>query len=90
METNNSNNDYQSLIEEIERADDSDGELFARLVAKGLRILEVSDSDLAKAFDMSRPTVQRWKEGEASPIPALRKHVYAYLKNLAKSKLVQL
>lgn len=55
------------------------GEPFPRLVAQGLTLLGLSDAEVAREFDLSRPSVTRWRDGKAAPHPAMRRHVLAYL-----------
>ena len=48
---------------------------FARYVKAELEALDVTDAELAKVFDMSRPSVRRWREGGATPPPQMREPI---------------
>lgn len=50
-------------------------------------ILELQDEELAELFQVSRPTIGRWRNGEAAPHPIGRKAVFNSLAKIAKDKL---
>ncbi len=51
---------------------------FASTVAR----LHLNHNDLAKTFQVSRPTIQRWIDGTTAPHPIARKLVITYLLSL--------
>lgn len=50
-------------------------------------ILELTDEELAQLFQISRPTVGRWRNGDAAPHPIGWKPVFHSLAKVAKDKL---
>ena len=67
--------------------DKNDNALFARLVSEGMTLLNITDKDVAREFGISRPTVDRWKDGSASPHPYIRPLVFKWLKEKAKKDI---
>lgn len=59
-------------------------ESFAATVAQAIEVLGITDDELAEKFDMSRPSVARWRAGSASPHPALQPHVLTFLRQRAE------
>lgn len=51
---------------------DGSREAFCNVWAEARQILELSDLELAKIFQISLPTVGRWARGEAAPHPVGR------------------
>ncbi len=45
-------------------------------------IKQFSDKDLARAFGVSRPTVQRWRTGQNAPHPALMERACETLRQM--------
>ena len=76
-------NDLQAYIDVVKKAPQTDDAAFHSVVARGMTVLRLLDSDLAFHLGVSRPTVNRWKSGANAPHPAMRKHVFAWLKNRA-------
>jgi len=60
---------------------------FTRQFKVAQLILELTDEDLAQLFQISRPTVGRWRNGDAAPHPIGRKAVFHSLAKVAKDKL---
>jgi hypothetical protein len=75
--------DLQAYIDAVKKASQTDDAAFTSIVARGMTVLRLLDSDLALPLGVSRPTVNRWKNGANAPHPAMRKHVFAWLKNRA-------
>lgn len=59
------------------------GGFFDRVVT----LLELSDDELASLMLVSRPTVGRWKRGDAAPHPLARASVFEALRRVARKKL---
>jgi hypothetical protein len=74
-------------IDVLKKAEPTDDAAFKTLVAGGMDLMRLLDSDLAHYFGVSRPTVNRWRTGANAPHPALRKHVFAWLRNRASALL---
>lgn len=69
------------------RRPESLAEGFGSVVAQGMTLLGLTDAEVAREFDMSRPSVNRWRNGNAAPHPRLRKQVIAYLARKAERVL---
>lgn len=75
----------QQFKEFLRRIDPNDDGQFQEAVKTGTALLGITDGDLADHFDMSRPSVNRWKNGRNAPHPAFRKSVYSFFtKRVAK------
>lgn len=60
---------------------------FAALVKGWLDRCTVTDDELAKAFDISRPACARWRAGGCRPHPLMRKHIRVFFaKKLAEER----
>lgn len=59
---------------------------FRELLLQSMKSLKLLDKDIALEFDMSRPSVNRWKNGRTVPHPTIRKIVYRYLEQLTIMK----
>lgn len=70
--------ELKPFVAQLQNADLKDDALFARLVRDGMDLLRLSDRDVADEFDVSRPTVTRWRNGENSPHPAMRRPIYRW------------
>ncbi len=46
---------------------------------------EISDEEAARLFDVSLPSVSRWKAGETQPHPTLQRMVLGLLEGVASS-----
>jgi hypothetical protein len=60
---------------------------FTRQFKDAQLVLELSDTDLARLFKISRPTAGRWRSGDSAPHPLGRKAVFDSLSRVAKDKL---
>lgn len=60
-----------------------DRETFCRLFERGQRYLQLTDLEIAKALQISRPTVNRWVTGVAAVHPIGRKPILNWLLRLA-------
>ncbi|HEX4337727.1 MAG TPA: hypothetical protein VH062_17555 [Polyangiaceae bacterium] len=70
----------KDLKARIEGVDLQDAGAFHEIVGEGMLLLRLDDTQLARQFDMSRPSVNRWRSGRNAPHPSIRKHVYAFFK----------
>ena len=68
-----------TLAKKIENADPEDDVLFRELFNRAQEDLGLDDAECARLFDVSLPSVLRWKAGSTKPHPNLRKYVYAKL-----------
>lgn len=56
-----------------------DTDIFCSVVRSAQEVLALDDYEMATLFDVSVPTVQRWKAGKTFPRSVLRNHVYSVL-----------
>ena len=73
----------------LSAANKQDEMQFHLLVQYGVRLLELSDADLAHDLDMSLPSVARWRDGRNAPHPAMRPFIYQKLSLRASMLLAQ-
>ena len=52
---------------------------FGALIAQWLSRTTITDEELCKAFDVSRTTALRWREGHCKAHPALWPHILEFL-----------
>jgi len=52
---------------------------FQELFALGVKLIDISDEEVARALDVSLPTVARWKSGESTPHKVMRKCVFEWM-----------
>ena len=60
---------------------------FQEIIRQAQDLLEISDRDMATAFFVSRPTVNRWINGRNLPYLAARKHAANWIVKQISSKL---
>ena len=75
--------ELKAYIEALQKTASDDDAAFKAVVARGMDLLQLLDSDLAHHLGVSRPTVNRWRSGANAPHPVMRKHVFDWLKNRA-------
>ncbi len=66
-------------VERLKSADPKNDEQFKELLSKGMALLRLLDSDISREFGVSRPTVNRWRNGANAPHPAMRRPLFGYL-----------
>lgn len=59
---------------------------FSSFFSDVVNALEIPDEELAALFKVSRPTIGRWKRGDAAPHPLGRPPVFESLKRIARRK----
>lgn len=79
-----SSDNFTKFLEAVKAADCADNSAFQKLIEEGQQILRLTDKDFAREFNVSRPTITRWRNGDVAPHPALRKHVYEFLRSRAQ------
>ena len=52
---------------------------FADILLDGIRLLHLTNAEIAREFGISRYTVSRWRNGIGIPHPLARKFVYTWL-----------
>ena|SRR5437867_4955208 len=75
------------LRERALRANVSDDQGFRDLLKSCQRVLEILDQDLADAFLVSRPTVNRWINGKNLPHRAMRKPIFDWIADQAGRRI---
>lgn len=70
--------ELRDLKKTLQTDQHSDDAVFSAAVAQSMALLALSDGEIAAEFDMSRPSVNRWRNGRAAPHPAVRKHVFKF------------
>lgn len=69
-------NEYLAALKVASANDDK---VFHSLLLEGIRLLNLTNKEIAHRFDVSRPTIERWRTGINAPHPAMRKAVYDWL-----------
>ena len=67
------------LIQKIESVDPGNDNDFREIISGVLSMGFVNERDLAHEFSVSRPMVERWKNGQNAPHPKIRVPIYKYL-----------
>lgn len=62
---------------------------FKNILTEGMELLDLADEDCARLFDVSRPTVTRWRNGSTAPHRAMRRLLSDVLKKEATKRLRQ-
>lgn len=73
----------QELINALTEADEDKPEIFASLVSRSVKQLNVPEELLAAETGATVSTVRRWQNGSAYPCRFLRPHIYTWLKERA-------
>ena len=71
-------------ISALKDANPQDAGLFCALLNTGIELMSLTDKDCARMFDVSRPSVTRWRNASTKPHVVVRKLVFAELKSRAK------
>lgn len=73
----------EDLRKALDTTDPADREAFSRILCTSMDLLELSDVDVSEAFDVSRPSVRRWKSGISTPTVAMRRLILRRLLDMA-------
>ena len=76
------------LAQRLLSTDSCDDKGFRAIMADFEFVTNVNE--FARKFGMSRPTINRWKNGHSVPHPALRPRIYRHLHKLADTKIQEL
>lgn len=76
--------DFQALLSQESAVGD---EQFQHVIGQAVEALEMSDEDLADNIKVSRPTINRWKNGRNLPHPLMRGPIIAWLNQQVAAKL---
>jgi len=77
----------REFIEKLGTPEFLSGGRFRSILAEGMDLLDLSDEDCAHLFDVSRPTVTRWRNGSTAPSRVVRRLVSDVLKKQALKRL---
>jgi hypothetical protein len=77
----------ETFIDELSKLDPRVDGVFHEILNKGMGLLEYGDDDCAILFDVSRPTVTRWRNGSTAPHRAMRLPLCNVLKKKAGRRL---
>jgi DNA-binding transcriptional regulator YiaG len=78
----------EELIAKLKTAATSEAELeFGGLMNAAQQLLELDDTDMARALNISRPTIGRWIRGVSAPHPLTRSVICGALIKKARSKI---
>jgi transcriptional regulator with XRE-family HTH domain len=72
--------ELKALLSKIPQTDLKDDAAFHELIRDGLRLSDTTDAAFAELVNFSRPTITRWKRGQAVPHPSIRATIYAVLR----------
>jgi len=65
------------------------GNEFQDILMEGMALLDLTDEACARLFDVSRPTVTRWRNGSTAPHRAMRRLLSDVLKKETTKRLKQ-
>jgi len=65
------------------------GNEFQGILMEGMELLDLTDEACARLFDVSRPTVTRWRNGTTSPHRGMRQLLSYVLRKEAMKRLRQ-
>lgn len=79
----------QTLIPILETTDPKDETgTFGRNIALALRLMpDLTAAEVCERFDMSRPSLARWRTGRNAPHPAMRLSIYKWFAEKAGERL---
>lgn len=87
IDKNDVNHDaeYKELLGLITEMNVEDDAAFRGILEKLITLFDYNNSDIALAFSVSIPTVQRWRAGESCPHPLMRKSMYKSVGEILRS-----
>lgn len=80
-------NAIESFIKTLKKVDCNNDSQFYIIFGRGIKLLKINDEEITKKFDMSKPSLSRWKNNITAPHPSIRKHVYEFLQQKAEEIL---
>jgi hypothetical protein len=75
------NDQMRKFKNDLKSADCRDRNEFYRLFNTGMELLRMLDGDVTSEFSVSRPTVNRWRNGKNAPHPLMRQPIYDWFLN---------
>jgi DNA-binding transcriptional regulator YiaG len=77
----------RELREHLNECDTKQDHAFLEALCRAIRLLELSDQEIADGLLVSRPTVNRWKNGKNLPHQALRKPILRWCSEQSARKV---
>lgn len=62
---------------------------FRDIIVEGMGLLDLTDETCARLFDVSRPTITRWRNGSTVPVRGMRRLLFDVLKKEAMKRRKQ-
>ena len=78
---------FETFTAALKDASITDDEVFRAVLSTGGELLRMNDDDLSEFLSVSRPTVNRWKNGKVVPRPMMRRLVFQMLEERATKEL---
>jgi hypothetical protein len=75
------------FIGKLSTAEFLSGDEFRDVLIEGMDLFGLNDEDCARLFDVSRPTVTRWRNGSTAPSRVVRRLVSDVLKKQAMKRV---
>ena len=77
----------ENLSDRLKRIKHSNDDEFKQIIADSITLLRLTDYEASLIFDVSRPTVTRWKNGRTVPHPAMREALCKKIKTKVNKRL---
>lgn len=77
----------KTFISKLSTPEFLSGGEFKNLLTEGMGLFDLNDEDCARLFDVSRPTITRWRNGSTAPSRVVRRLVSDVLKKQATKRL---
>lgn len=74
-------NPLESLAARLKIVNKWDDDEFEALINLDIKCFNISVYEISEQFDVSLPTVERWKKGVNAPHPYMRPMVYRFLRD---------
>lgn len=75
----------RDAVKVMETYNSTDKETFSEIIKTAVS-LGISQSEIAKLFDVNSSTISRWKKGQSLPLKIIRKQVVKDIASLIKHK----
>jgi transcriptional regulator with XRE-family HTH domain len=77
----------RDVLAHLRECDVRQDHAFLEVLVHAIGVLELSDQEVADGLLVSRPTVNRWRNGKNLPHPALRRSILGWFGDQAGKKL---
>ena len=79
---------FQHVLRRL-RGFDGSAEQFSGLFTESVELLDLSDDDVARQLNASRPTASRWRRGRSVPTEHLRREIASFLAGLIERRIAR-